>query len=146
MVLYYIGPCVRITHEVFEVHCPSRRVFRLAHLTRPGVVEESAQAAALTSVRSGSNSMAGAAAVMLLLQWHDRSPPDSPLLALGLLVVLLSAVVVRGACVRLTRAQHTLVALYRGRAETLYHTTDAREFGQVTRGLTRAMEHRQDRW
>jgi hypothetical protein len=144
MVLYYIGPCARITHEVFEVHCPSRRVFRLENLTRPGVIEESAEAAAFTSVRSGSSSMAGAAAVVLLLQLHDRSLQDSPLLALGLLAVVVAALVVRGACVRLAPVQHSLVALYRGRAETLYRTTDVREFGQVTRGLIRAMEHRQD--
>lgn len=145
MVLYYRGPHVRITHEVLEVRHPSYQAFRIRDLGHVRVVEETADPATVTSVRSGSTGMAGAAAVVIGLGYANDPPVlDSPALTLGLLALLLVSMTAAGACWRFRRIRYELLAVYRGRLVTLFRTTDSHAFGQVKRGLIRAMQSRED--
>jgi hypothetical protein len=145
VVTYYRGTRAHITHERFEVRHPTKRVFFLSELTRPRIVEEVTDPPALTAVRSGSTGMAGVAAVVVALdRAHDGAVFDSPLLAVGLLAVLLVSMLVIGACWRLRPFRYELVAVYRGRPVTLFRSADLREFGQVTRALARAIQQSED--
>jgi hypothetical protein len=145
MVVYYRGPYVRVTHELFEVLRPAYQAFVLRDLADLRVVEAEADRAAVAPLRSGSTGMAGAAAVVVALRWtHDRPVFDSPVLAVGLLVILLLSLAVLGTCWRMRRFQYELVAVYRDRVVTLFRTFDAREFGQVTRAVIRAIQRIDD--
>lgn len=146
MTTFYRGPCVRITHKVFETRYPNPRSFLLADLHFVHVVERAASPpAALSSARVGSTGVAGAAAVAIALSRAEQwQPLESPTLTLGLIVLLLVSIAVSGGCWSVRPMELELAALYHGEPVTLYCSTDLEDFGQIKRALIRALELRDD--
>jgi hypothetical protein len=131
MTVFYRGPNVRITHRTFEVLCPPRRLFALHELVRVYVVE--IRHGRPTSLIAGSSGLAGVAVVMVTTNTLDVVFP---------MVVLLgvAALAMTGACLRAPVRSYELRAIYRGEVVVLYATSHNREFGQIRRGLLRALE------
>jgi hypothetical protein len=142
MTIFYRGPCVRITHKVFETRCPTYRSFLIAELRDVRVMERAADPpAAVNSARAGSTGVAGAMAVAIALGYAGGW---QALTMLGLVVLLIVSMAVSGACWWISSTEHELVAVYRGELVTLHHSPDAEEFGQVSRALMRAIEQLDD--
>jgi hypothetical protein len=146
MTIFYRGPCVRITHKVFENRCPTRRSFLIEELREVRVVTRAADApAAVSSARAGSTGMAGAVAVAIAVgRTEGWAALESPVTMLGMVALLVVSVAVSGACWWINPVEQELVAEYRGQVVILYHSADPREFGQVRRGLVRALERLND--
>jgi hypothetical protein len=145
MTIFYRGPCVRITHKVFETRCPIHRSFPLASLRRVRVVERVTDSQTLTSARVSSTGAAGAVAVAIVLgRTEGWEAFDSPITMLGMVLLLIVSVAVSGACWWVDSAELALVALYRGQPVILYASTDPQEFGQVRRALMRALQQLDD--
>lgn len=146
MVILYRGHCVRITHEVFELRCPAYRAYELRGLLHVRVVEQTADPPPILRVAStGSTSAAGATAVVAVLGWTEGwQAIESPVGILVVLVLLVASATTRWACWRTLPVEQELVADYQGRPVTLYRSTDHLVFGQVRRGLLRALQHRND--
>lgn len=142
MVVFYRGPCSRITHEVFETWCPTYRRFLLNDLRNPCVAEQPVDPpAAVATIRTVSTAMAGATAATVALGWTEGwHVLESPAVAVVVLAMLIASVIVSGVCWRVRPVQWELAATYRGGAVTLFHSTDASEFEQVRRGLLRALD------
>jgi uncharacterized protein DUF6232 len=146
MTIFYRGPCVRITHKVFETRCPAYRCFLLDGLERVRVVEWTVEPpAAVNSARIGSTSVAGATAVALALGRTDGWQAfDSPVATLAMGAVMVASVAVSGACWRVRVVERELAAVYRGARVSLHRSTDQQEFAQVKRALVRALEQLAD--
>jgi len=142
MVVFYRGPCVRITHEVFETWCPTYRSFALRALRGLSVVEHTATGpTAVRPVRTLSTSVAGAVAVAAGLGWAGGWQVfDQPLVAVTTVALLAAALLIATACWRIRPLAWELVGVYRGRPVRLFRTTDARTMGEVRRGLIRALD------
>jgi hypothetical protein len=146
MTIFYRGPCVRITHKVFQTRCPTYRSFLLANLRRVQVVERSADsAAAIRSAGVGSAGVAGALAVIAGFG-HAAGVEafDSPVAMLGMVLLFIVSAAVSGACLATHQAEHELVAVYHGQRVTLYKSTNLQEFGQIRRALARALQQLND--
>jgi hypothetical protein len=137
MTIFYRGPCIVITHRDFRVLRPCPRVFTIRELRRVHVV---VLAGATTPVAVGSSGMAGVAVVVAATGGLDLPMP----LALVGGVLLFAAAALAGACVRALSRQYELRAVYHGEPVLLFGTSDARTFGQVRRGLLRAIEQNPD--
>jgi hypothetical protein len=146
MPIFYRGPCVLITHKVFETRCPVHRSYFLDELYQVCVVKWTVDpSAVIGSVRIGSSSVAGATAIALALSQVDNwQALASPLATAAMAVLLIVSVAVSGACWRVNAVEHELAAVYRGQPVSLYRSPDLREFGQVKRALVRALEQLSD--
>lgn len=143
MTLFYIGPCVRITHAKFEVRWPSHRSFAIRDLRYVHVTQDRVPVTgSVGQIRAGSTSLAGAAAVVVAAGWPIL---DAPAVSVVAFVVLATSSVVSGACWRVRPYSYALRATYRGELVTLFSTSDSRTFGQVKRALVRALEQLPDR-
>lgn len=139
MTLFYIGPHVCITHEVFQVRWPSYRSFEIRDLTNVHVVRDETDPVAVGAhqIRVASTWLAGTAAVAAAIGWPVLHSPTVSMLAFMTLAVSL---VVSGVCWRVRAVPYALHATYRGELVRLCSIPDARTFGQVKRGLVRALE------
>jgi hypothetical protein len=146
MTIFYRGPCVRITHKVFETRCPAYRCFLLDGLEQVRVVEWTIEPpAAIHSARIGSTSVAGATAVACALgQVEGWQALDSPVATFAMVAMLLASVAVSGACWRIGTVERELAAVYRGERVSLHRSGDQQEFAQVKRALLRALEQLAD--
>jgi hypothetical protein len=142
MTIFYRGHGVRITHEVFEVLCPTHQSFALRDLSYLRVGEQAAEAPPAVSVaRTGSTGVAGATALAAAVGWAEGWQAfDSPAVVAATLTVLVASAVVSGACWRLRKAEQELLAVHHGTQVSLYRSADATTFAQVKRGLVRAIE------
>lgn len=151
MTVFYRGPCVHITHEVFQVRGPYQRKFAIRELSQVYVVQRAVQSGqtnrAVTHVRSAG--LAGVAAVLAAVAAIGGPVLDEPsmsLTALGVLaligVVIALSWAASGTClwIRPTRVLQ-LWAVYHGQHVCLFESTNAQAFGQVKRALVRAVEH-----
>ncbi len=132
MVTFYRGPSALITHQAFEVWCPYRQRFAIAELYDVHVVRGGPDPLAVGTTRVAGVSALVAAACLPFL--HTTT---SWLVALAFVAV---PGVFSGACWRLYRPEYELRATYRGYQVQLYRSRDLRMFGQVKRGLIRALE------
>ena len=135
--IFYRGSRALITHEVFVAGWRGDQEFRIRKLRHIEALKRSGQPTAVDSIRIGSTGLAGAAAVAVV-----ASAPafDSQTTSMALLGLMLVASAVSGACWRTRTYQYELRAIYDNRLVTLYQTTNATEFGQLRRALTRALE------
>lgn len=148
MTVFYRGPCVRITHEVFETRCPRYRSYCIADLRAVAVLELTADPPpAVASARVGSTGMAGAVAVAIAIGQTEgwEATHASPTM-LGLIVLLIASLVTSGACWLVRPVEQELVAEYHGVPVSLFRTADPRAFGQVRRALLRAIEALGETW
>jgi hypothetical protein len=147
MTVFYPGPCVRVTHKVFEAHHPSYRSFVIRELRHVHVIQEQADVLGVGSapIRIASTGLAGVAAMAAAVGWAIF---DSPLTSVAALMVLAMSSVVSGACWRTRGHAHLyeLRAVHHGQPICLFQTTDVRVFGQVSRALCRAMEQNTEVW
>jgi hypothetical protein len=137
MVIYYRGPTVRITHEVFEVWSPQRQRYPIAELRNVYVVRGRPDPLALAS--------GGATAVVLAAvagSWPFLHSPGAWLVAAALVAV---PATLGGACWRINPPDWALRATYRSYQVELFRCPDARVFGQVRRALLGALEE-VDEW
>jgi Family of unknown function (DUF6232) len=141
--IFYRGPCVHITHKVFEVRCPTVRTYLIAELLDVYIVVDTP--ASISSARVGSTGMAGAVAVAIALGhaggWQALETPTT---TLGMVALFIVSLAVSGACWWVNPVEQELVAVYRGQLVTLHRSADPEEFGQVKRGLMRAIERLED--
>lgn len=154
MTVFYRGPCVHITHEVFQVRGPYQRKFAIRELSQVYVVQRTVQSgqtdrtADRAVVHVQSAGLAGVAAVLAAVAAIGGPVLDEPsmsLTALGVLaligVVLALSWAASGTClwIRPTRVLQ-LWAVYHGQHVCLFESTNAQTFGQVKRALVRAVE------
>lgn len=146
MTIFYRGPCVRITHKVFENRCPTRRSFHIEDLSEICVVVRGAgPPAPVGSARIGSTGVAGAVAVAIAVGHVEGWEAfESPVTMLGMVMLLVISLVVSGSCWLINPIEQELVAEHRGELVTLFRSPDPREFGQVRRALMRAVERLDD--
>jgi hypothetical protein len=141
MPTYYLGPAVRVTGQVFETYEPFHEVYLVDALEYVHVVDRAANATseALGSVRTGSLAVAGIAVAVSATGWPVFHHPATSIVAL---LVLIAAMVIGIACGRGQQRSFELWAIYFDDLTLLFRTTNERVFGQVRRGLLRAMEQR----
>jgi Family of unknown function (DUF6232) len=132
MIIYYRGPSALITDRAFEVWCPYRQRFAISELHDVHVVRGGPDPLAVGTTR-----VAGVSAVVVAALWPFLHSPASWVVTLTFVVV---PGAVSGACWRLNRPDWELRATYRGYQVQLFRSRDPRIFGQVKRGLMRAME------
>jgi hypothetical protein len=142
MVVFYRGPCVRITHRAFETWCPAYRRYLIEDLKRVHVVKWAVDPpAAVSASRIGSASVAGAAAIAFALSQTEGWQAVNSLFAkLVLIVLVVVSVAVSSACWRIKAVEYELVADHRGDRVTLYKSSDTSGFDQVRRALVRSLE------
>ncbi len=132
MMLYYRGPDVIVTDEVFEVRHPYYRRFLIDELAFVHVVRHERDDTVVISTRT-----AAGALVLVATSWHLLRTVEAWLLAI-LLVAAPSAL--SGVCHRLRPRAQELRAVYRHYDVTLYLSSDPQVFGQVRRALARVLE------
>jgi hypothetical protein len=144
--IFYRGPCVHITHKVFEVRCPTVRTYLIAELRHIHVVVRTAVTpVTVSSARVGSTGVAGAVAVAIAVGHADGWEAfGSPVMMLGMVLLMIVSAAVSGACWWINPVREELVAEYRGELVTLFHSADPEVFGQVRRALMRAVERLDD--
>jgi hypothetical protein len=133
MTVYYRGPCIVITHQDFRIFRPCPRVFPIRELRGVHVVVLDRSGASITV---GSSGMAGVAVVVVATSGLDLPMP----LALIGGAVLFAVASLAGECFRVSARRYELRAFCRSESVLLFGTSDLRTFGQVRRGLTRALE------
>lgn len=146
MTIFYRGHCVRITHKVIEVWCPTHQRFAISELRWLYVIAHPVPPpATVSAVRNGSTSVAGTTAVIAALAWAEGWPAlASPVPALTIAALLVVSGFGSIACWWVRPIERQLVAHYRGQLVCLYRSRDPREFGQVQRALVRAIERASD--
>ena len=137
MPTYYRGPDVLITHKVFVVWGPRPQAFRINELRDVYRVRGD-----LHPIRMITAHVAGAATVVAAASWPFLTSPADYVAAL---MFVATPSLATGTAWRLRPRVYELRATYRELDVLLYSTTDATRFGQVTRGLIRALEHRRYR-
>jgi hypothetical protein len=135
--IFYRGSHALITHEVFVAGRCGDQEFRIRRLRHVRAVKRSGPPTAIDTIRHGSTGIAGVAAAGVVA---SASAADSRTFLLALLGLMVVSSVVSGACWRARTYEYELRAFYGNRRVTLYQTTNATEFGQLRRALTRAME------
>ncbi len=139
MVVFYRGPCVRITHEVFETWCPSYRSFPLRELRGLCVVERAAPSTAIRSLRTALISAAGTIGLVAGLAWVAGWRTLLSLAAMTVAVLLAMALLISIAY-RTPPLAWELVGVYRGQPVQLFRAIDAKTIGEVRRALVRALD------
>jgi len=137
MPTYYRGPDVLITHKVFVVWEPQPQAFRINELRDVYRVRGD-----LHPVRMITAHVAGAAIVVAAASWPFLTSPAEYIAAV---VFVATPSLASGTAWRLRPRAYELRATYRQLDVLLYSSTDVRTFGQVTRGLIRALDHRRYR-
>jgi len=132
MTVYYRGPNVLITHEVFQVMSPQPRTFSIRELRGVCVVEGGRRPWIAVPAWFGSALVAATAVALpvALVSPH----------VFVIVLVLAAASVISVACLRDSSAPYELRALHRGQEVTLYRCRDLQTFGQVRRALQRSIE------
>jgi hypothetical protein len=134
---YYRGPEVLITDQVFAVLAPYPVAFRIDELYNARVLRGELHPARVFTAHA-----AGGSIVVVAASWPLIHSPAGCLAAL---VFVVTPSVISGACFRLTPRTYELRATYRSLDVQLYASADLTTFGQVRRGLMRALEGRQSR-
>jgi len=132
MVVYYRGPTALITDRTMDVWCPYRQRFVIDELYDVHVVRGSADPLAVGTTR-----IAGSTALVVAACWPFLHTPAAWTVAITFVAV---PSLVSGACWRLSRPELELRATYQGLQVQLYRSRDSLLFGQVKRGLMRALE------
>jgi hypothetical protein len=132
MIVYYQGPMAHITDRALETWCPNRQRFAITELYDVHIVRGSADRLAVGTTR-----IAGSSAVVAAACWPFLHTPGAWAVAVTMVVV---PGAFSGACWRLNRPELELRATYRGYRVQLFSSRDAQMFGQVRRGLMRAIE------
>jgi len=132
MTTYYRGPRVLITDQVFYVRTTPERAYRVNELYECHVAEEAAPSSRVYGLGAAAGSIVVTVAVV-------PAHPTLPVVVVAV-VVIMAASVLGGACLRRPARTYELCALYRGAYVCLYRSRDLTEFGQVKRGLVRALE------
>lgn len=150
MTVFYTGRGARITHELFQAQQPSGdsvisgaavvRSFEIKSLHNVRVVRGDSgvpQADGSTVRLAG----VGVGTVVVIAAVAGRSVLDAPYLSV---VALTALAVTAGLCLHYARARRCfeLWCDYHGTVVRIYQTTDTQTFGQVKRGLIRAIEYR----
>jgi hypothetical protein len=137
MTIYYQSGAILITHEVYVIAQPEPTRYPLIELDDVVIVR-----GGLPSLRvvSGYAAVAGIAVVITTLPKQH----SALVIATAAVLLVLSALLGR-ACWRLSPRVYELRAAYRGQRILLYSSSDMRAFGQVQRGLLRALEARDRR-
>lgn len=131
MAVHYRSHELIINNEAI-VELLSAQRFNLADLRRIRVVRRDAD----RSRRTTTNAVAGLLVLVAAASFFLDSPMGWATTALA----IVASVGMGGASHLLKRARWQLQAVYRGADICLYSTTDERAFGQVRRGLIRALE------
>jgi hypothetical protein len=132
MRVFYRGPRALITAEQITVRSMASHSFALADLSDVYLVRQQGARGSGASRTMGVSALVGA-----LIVGPVVGPVSVQLTSLLLLAMVLSAFL----CLRVgPPAHHELVARYRGEPVVVFASDDQREFGQVCRGLQRAME------
>jgi Family of unknown function (DUF6232) len=134
---YYRGPEVLITDQVFAVLAPYPAAFRIDELYNVHILRSDLHPSRVFTAHA-----AGGALVVVAASWPLI---NSPVMCLAAIVLVATPSVISGACSRLTPRTYELRATYRGLDVRLFRSPDLTTFGQVRRGLTRALEGRQNR-
>jgi len=134
---YYRGPDVLITDRVFVVLAPAPVWYRIDEIQDARVVRGD-----LPPVRVLTAHFAAAAIVLLAIGWPFLHAPVAYLTAI---VTVMVSCIAAGVCWRLAPRAYELRATYRKFEVCLFESTDERVFGQVRRGLLRALEGRGNR-
>jgi hypothetical protein len=137
--IFYRGSHALVTHEVFVAGRRGDQEFRIRRLRHVQAVKRSGPPTAIDTIRHGSTGIAGIAGVAAGVV-ASASAADSRTFLLALLGLMVVSSVVSGACWRARTYEYELRAFYGNRRITLYRTTNATEFGQLRRALTRALE------
>lgn len=147
MTVFYRGPCVHVTHEVFEARRPNHSRFMIREIRYPCVSRRPNDPTARDpgQLKTLSAGVAGVAAVAAAVGGPALTAASMPPIAtagfVGILILAVASSFAFAACVRIrTRHVHELWAVYRGQLVCLFETTDERTFGQVRRALLRAVE------
>ena len=138
MTLYYRSADVLITDRLFTVREPHPVRYSIAELAFPRVVVGERHPAGRRAAF-----VALAAMIFAAAAWPRLTSFEAHL---AILAMVLLPSVVSGACIRVIPRPHELWATYRYRHVCLFRTLDEQQFGQVRRGLIRALEHRQRRF
>ena len=137
-VVYYRGPCARITGDLLEVWSPGYQLYLISELQAVHVVHG-------RSGRRAANPLLPAVTVLAVVTVLAAValPVHAPA---GLLVpvVLLAVASTVAACMRPVGQPYELYATHRGQWVRLFQCPDAQTFGQVKRALARAMEQHAD--
>jgi hypothetical protein len=133
MTVYYRAPCVRVTHELFELWSPHYRAFPIRELRDVRVGRGGSDPIAIRST-----SLAGVAAAAFAVSWPFFEEPAAWLIAASLVAASAAA---SGACWRTHPRMYELWATVHGVHVLLFRSRDARAFGQLRRALVRALEH-----
>jgi hypothetical protein len=134
---YYRGPEVLITDQIFAVLAPYPAAFRIDELYNVHIVRSDLHPARVFTAHA-----AGGAMVMVAASWPLI---NSPVMCVAALVLVATPSVISGACSRLTPRTYELRATYRSLDVRLFRSADLTTFGQVRRGLIRALEGRRTR-
>ena len=128
---YYRGPAVRITHKVFVSRSPVAVSYVISELRGVHVVvcERSARPTVSRTVLGSGAALAAITAMGAGVR---------PIIALGF--VFAAATLIGAGCVPSRTPIFELRARYRESDVCLFRTSDAREFGQVSRAMMRALE------
>ncbi|MFC7530766.1 DUF6232 family protein [Actinoplanes sp. GCM10030250] len=133
MLEFYRGPRARITTDVFEMRGVHSRRFAVGQLTSVRVVRNERRASADRPVIGISALVAGLMVVPVV------GPMSHLLTALILAVLALQAAYFLWP----RRVRWQLVAVYQGRVEVVFASSDRQEFDQMCRGLARCLDYRQ---
>ena len=131
---YYRGPEVVITDNVFAVWTPCPMAFRLDELEAVHVVR-----GRLHPARFFAAFAAGLSVIGVAVSWPFLQSPGAYLAAVAAVAV---PAVMNGVGHRLAPRSHELRAVYQGFEVELFSSPDVTTFGQVKRGLSRALEGR----
>lgn len=132
MTVYYRGPDVLITHEVFQVLSPQPQAFPIRELRGVCVVEDSRWRWVAVPAWLG----AALVAVLAVALPLSRVSPS----VFVIVLVLAAASVVSAACLRDAPGLRELRAVYMGHQVILYRSGNVQKFGQVKRALQRSIE------
>jgi uncharacterized protein DUF6232 len=132
MTIHYRGPEVVITSQKFERRGPHPQCYRIDELKNVHVLQE--------NLRLGRLLAGPAIGLLILAVVAALGTPDYIAAYLALAAGASSAITY--GCVRLTPKVQELRATYRSHEVRLYASRNPEAFGQVRRGLTRALEQR----
>jgi hypothetical protein len=134
MSVFYRGPHVLITNEVFEVDRIGRRWYAIEDLTAIHIVRNDP-----AGNPAGQRVLGLSALVSIFLVVPVLGRASAILAVVAVLGLLLYATV---SLRTMPKARWDLEAIYQGHLTILFTTMDQREFEQVCRGLQRCLEHR----
>jgi len=136
MVVYYRGPTARITDQVIETWCPDHRRFAIADLWEVQVRQAAPGRVDLRSTGIAVGLLTVGAASLACL-------PASG--GCALMTIFAAGAAIAGVhAARRHRPLYVITAWHQGSYTWLYASADERVFGQVRRGLTRALEAHED--